>query len=122
MQLSERSGHEAHIMKVLTVLAIVFIPASFTAVRIYYMKSNRSTKKGTKLTLNEQDFLQMGYIDVAGQGGRLVVSAQPGLRLYFAISIPLIVLTLMAYGLVEIAQAKPWRLMGKGLGKRISAV
>ncbi len=33
LELSERSSYEAHVVKTLTVLALVFAPASFVAVR-----------------------------------------------------------------------------------------
>jgi hypothetical protein len=35
VDLSHKSGREAHVVKTLTVLALVFVPASYVAVRLH---------------------------------------------------------------------------------------
>ncbi|KAF5003356.1 hypothetical protein FDECE_10086 [Fusarium decemcellulare] len=79
-QLSEKSEREAHVVKTLTVLALVFVPAGFVA-----------------------DFLQMGYITIS-QEDPMRLAATADLKIYAALAIPLIGVTMLIYGVIEMMQ------------------
>ncbi|KAK1990952.1 hypothetical protein LX36DRAFT_704992 [Colletotrichum falcatum] len=92
--LSEKSGQEAHVLKILTVLALVFAPAGYAA-----------------------DFLQMGYINVADN--EFEVTATAGLQLYAAIALPLVSTTMIIYGFVEYGKR---RMADKTMADKVSCV
>ncbi|KAH7002181.1 hypothetical protein EDB80DRAFT_752508 [Ilyonectria destructans] len=71
--LSKMSSHEAHVVKTLTGLALIFVPASFVA---------------------------MGYVAPAGDGAAGWL-AEPGLKIYAILAIPLIALTMLIYAVIE---------------------
>ncbi|KAH7159766.1 hypothetical protein B0J13DRAFT_616567 [Dactylonectria estremocensis] len=75
--LSKISSQEAQVVKTLTGLALIFVPASYVA-----------------------DFLQMGYVAPAGDG-KAGWSAEPGLKIYATLAIPLIAVTMLIYVVVE---------------------
>ncbi|CAM1500523.1 Fc.00g096850.m01.CDS01 [Cosmosporella sp. VM-42] len=80
VQLADKSSREAHVVKTLTVLALVFVPASYVA-----------------------DFLQMGFITISEETP-LRWSATPDLKIYAILAIPLIATTMLIYGCVEVFQ------------------
>ncbi|RTE79748.1 hypothetical protein BHE90_005787 [Fusarium euwallaceae] len=79
-QLADQSSRETHVVKSLTVLALVFVPASFVA-----------------------DFLQMGFITIT-QEQPMRWEAEAGLKIYAVLAIPLIATTMLIYGCVEVLQ------------------
>ncbi|RFN51776.1 hypothetical protein FIE12Z_3979 [Fusarium flagelliforme] len=74
--LANKSGREAHVLKTLTVLALVFVPAGFVA---------------------------MGFVSLK-QESPMQWSATPDLKIYAILSIPLISLTMLIYAMVELVQ------------------
>ncbi|KAK4197947.1 hypothetical protein QBC40DRAFT_256483 [Triangularia verruculosa] len=80
--LSEQAGRETSVVKTLTVLALVFVPASFVA-----------------------DFLQMGYVTTDPDNARIWRAAQD-LQLYAALAIPLVVLTMGFYIALELRKVR----------------
>jgi len=78
VDLSHKSSHEARVVKVLTVVALIFVPTSFAA-----------------------DFMQMGYISVAETDGFSVIATK-GLWFYAILAIPLVIITLAIYFLSEL--------------------
>ncbi|CAF3524697.1 unnamed protein product [Fusarium graminearum] len=91
--LANKSEREAHILKTLTVLALVFVPAGFVA-----------------------DFLQMGFVSLK-QESPMQWSATPDLKIYAILSIPLISLTMLIYAMVEMVQRlKERKLEANGHG------
>ncbi|RMJ13027.1 hypothetical protein BHE90_001576 [Fusarium euwallaceae] len=81
-QLAEQSSRETHVVKTLTVLALVFVPASFVA-----------------------DFLQMGFISME-QEDPMRWAATADLKIYATLAIPLIGVTMLIYASVEMMQRK----------------
>ncbi|KAI6749335.1 hypothetical protein HG530_015174 [Fusarium avenaceum] len=79
VDLSHKSGREAHVVKTLTVLALVYVPASYVA-----------------------DFLQMGFISIK-QEAPMQWSATADLKIYAVLAIPLITFTMLIYAFVELA-------------------
>jgi hypothetical protein len=77
VNISNKSSHEARVVKILTLIALIFVPTSFVA-----------------------DFLNMGYIHVSESG--FSVSATNGLIFYAVLAVPLIFLTLAVYFLSEL--------------------
>ncbi|KAF5647073.1 hypothetical protein F25303_5246 [Fusarium sp. NRRL 25303] len=77
VRLSDKSSREARVVKTLTVLAMVFVPAAFTA-----------------------DFIQMGFVTIK-QESPMKWSADPDLKIYAILAIPLIAVTMLIYILVE---------------------
>ncbi|KAJ4098276.1 hypothetical protein NW756_002860 [Fusarium oxysporum] len=80
VHLSDKSSREARVVKTLTVLAMVFVPAAFTA-----------------------DFIQMGFVTIT-QESPMKWSADPDLKIYAILAIPLITITMLIYMLVEFVQ------------------
>ncbi|ENH62819.1 hypothetical protein FOC1_g10006283 [Fusarium oxysporum f. sp. cubense race 1] len=76
----DKSSREARVVKTLTVLAMVFVPAAFTA-----------------------DFIQMGFVTIT-QESPMKWSADPDLKIYAILAIPLITITMLIYMLVEFVQ------------------
>ncbi|CAG7560620.1 unnamed protein product [Fusarium equiseti] len=94
--LANKSGREAHVLKTLTVLALVFVPAGFVAVCLLYPLSDLRL-------ICRKDFLQMGFISLK-QESPMQWSATPDLKIYAILSIPLISLTMLIYAMVELVQ------------------
>ncbi|KAH7006596.1 hypothetical protein EDB82DRAFT_544376 [Fusarium venenatum] len=87
--LTNKSGREAHVLKTLTVLALVFVPAGFVA---------------------------MGFVSLK-QESPMQWSVTPDLKIYAILSIPLISLTMLIYAMVEIIQRlKERKLEANGHG------
>lgn len=90
VDLSHKSSHEARVVKVLTVVALIFVPISFVA-----------------------DFLNMGYLKTV-EGGGFSVTATNGLLLFAVLALPLVLLTFVVYGVSELynrreaAKEKGW--------------
>ncbi|KAI9744085.1 MAG: hypothetical protein M1818_002237 [Claussenomyces sp. TS43310] len=84
--LSTKASQEAQVVKVLTVVALIFVPASFAA-----------------------DFLQMGYINVAPDDPGFNVTAEKALWFYAILAIPMILLTLAVYFACEMANKRTAR-------------
>ncbi|EXA34498.1 hypothetical protein FOVG_14477 [Fusarium oxysporum f. sp. pisi HDV247] len=80
VHLSDKSSREARVVKTLTVLAMVFVPAAFTA-----------------------DFIQMGFVTIT-QESPMKWSADPDLKIYAILAMPLITITMLIYMLVEFVQ------------------
>ncbi|KAL9561693.1 hypothetical protein ACKAV7_014249 [Fusarium commune] len=80
VHLSDKSSREARVVKTLTVLAMVFVPAAFTA-----------------------DFIQMGFVTIK-QESPMKWSADPDLKIYAILAIPLIAITMLIYMFVEFVQ------------------
>ncbi|KAL2054284.1 hypothetical protein ABVK25_005425 [Lepraria finkii] len=78
LELSHKAVSEAQSMKAITIVALIYVPASFVA-----------------------DFLQMGYVSTAQQNG-LVVSATKGLWVYAIITAPLVIVTMGIYFAYEL--------------------
>lgn len=114
--LSEKSGHEAHVLKILTVLALIFAPAGYAAVCYFHLLRHFPTSVGFAETIH-QDFLQMGYINVADT--KFEVTTTPGLQLYAIIALPLITTTMIIYGFVEYGKK---RMMNKRMAEKASFV
>ncbi|RSL86678.1 hypothetical protein CDV31_016366 [Fusarium ambrosium] len=81
-KLAEQSSRETHVVKTLTVLALIFVPASFVA-----------------------DFLQMGFVTIASEEP-MRWAATADLKIYATLAIPLITVTMLIYACVEIMQRK----------------
>ncbi|KAK4175246.1 hypothetical protein QBC36DRAFT_27224 [Triangularia setosa] len=82
VQLSRQASQETSVVKTLTVLALVFVPASFVA-----------------------DFLQMGYVTTDPDNVHIWRAAQD-LQLYAALAIPLVALTMGFYLALEMRKAR----------------
>lgn len=94
--LANKSGREAYVLKTLTVLALVFVPAGFVAVCLLYQLSELQL-------ICKKDFLQMGYVSLK-EGNIRHWSATADLKIYGMLSIPLISLTMLIYATVEMVQ------------------
>ncbi|RSL49588.1 hypothetical protein CEP54_012364 [Fusarium duplospermum] len=79
-KLAEQSSRETRIVKTLTVLALIFVPASFVA-----------------------DFLQMGFVKIAEENP-MRWAATADLKIYAILALPLIGVTMLIYGCVEMVQ------------------
>lgn len=102
LSLSRQSVREARSMKAVTVMALIYVPASFAAVRIQSLMLRSMAAQLQRLTRSSpQEFLQMGYVSVE-KGEGFIVSATKGLWIYSAIAVPLVVLTMGAYLCFEI--------------------
>lgn len=66
-KMSSRTILEARTMRIIAFMTLVFLPPTFIA-----------------------GFLQMGYLDIESEGGRFVINTEPGLSLYFAITLPVV--------------------------------
>ncbi|ETS82444.1 hypothetical protein PFICI_04320 [Pestalotiopsis fici W106-1] len=73
-KMTARTIMEARTMRIIAVVTLCFLPPTFIA-----------------------GFLDMGYIKVASGGGQLLVNAEPGLLLYTAITIPVVLVILGGY-------------------------
>ena len=73
VELSRKSAYEARVVKLLSVVAVIFLPASFAA-----------------------DFLQMGYVFVTEEG-RFKIHATANLWLFAIFAFPLLVMTVSIY-------------------------
>ncbi|OAP54308.1 hypothetical protein AYL99_11409 [Fonsecaea erecta] len=78
VELTSKSSHEARIVKVLTIVALIYVPASFAA-----------------------DFLQMGYVSV-DQDRNFHIVASMDVWLWVIIAFPLIVLALSVLLVCEV--------------------
>ncbi len=118
LEMSKQSGYEAHVVKMLTVLALLYVPASFASVRWnpFLFEGLREAPQSPPFyrwigdmakTERVQEFLQMGFVSIDNESFR--VEATAGLKLYFALAVPLIVLTMCVYGLVETAKRRSIR-------------
>ncbi|XEU94918.1 hypothetical protein FSHL1_000202 [Fusarium sambucinum] len=76
-RLADLSGRDARVVKTLTVLALIFVPASFVA-----------------------DFLQMGFISIARESP-MKWKADTDLKIYAILALPLITTTMLVYVFVE---------------------
>lgn len=103
--LSQQAVSEAQSMRAITIVALVYVPASFVAVRAALFEAFKSSY--TTLTTRGKDFLQMGYVVAAQQSG-LVISATKGLWIYAIITIPLVVITIGIYFVFEFVNGR-WR-------------
>ncbi|CAG1971405.1 unnamed protein product, partial [Fusarium graminearum] len=84
-RLANLSGRDARVVKTLTVLALVFVPASFVAVcrpSCFY------------------DFVQMGFVTIS-QDSPMRWKADSDLKIYAILALPLITITMLVYGCVE---------------------
>ncbi|MCJ1357728.1 MAG: hypothetical protein MMC33_007724 [Icmadophila ericetorum] len=99
LNLSKKSVADNKAVKVITVVALIFVPASYVA-----------------------DFLQMGYVTVAQTSGLSVAVAQ-GFWLYMSITMPLIVVTMGIYLGAELIQRRAIRRENamKDLSSKISS-
>jgi len=84
MAMNQKSIREAQTMKTITLVALVYLPASFTAT-----------------------FLSMGFVHVTTLGGVMGVSVSRDMWFYLAITAPLMVVTFLAWGIWE------WRIRRK---------
>ncbi|KAK3369224.1 hypothetical protein B0T24DRAFT_632148 [Lasiosphaeria ovina] len=92
VELSRASSRETQVLKTLTVLALIFVPASYVA-----------------------DFLQMGFVTLSSDGSGSW-TADPGLQIYAALAFPLITATMAIYGLVEWTNRRRKPSLGDGFG------
>ncbi|KAL3296360.1 magnesium transport protein transmembrane region, partial [Colletotrichum asianum] len=72
--LTAKTVIEAHTMKVIALLTLCFLPPTFVA-----------------------GFLDMGYIDIKSEKGLMRLDFEPGLWLYLAVSLPLVIVIMSAY-------------------------
>ncbi|KXH64867.1 hypothetical protein CNYM01_13998 [Colletotrichum nymphaeae SA-01] len=72
--LTARTVTEAHTMRVIALLTLCFLPPTFVA-----------------------GFLDMGYIDIKSERGMIKLDLKPGVWVYLAISLPLVVVILSTY-------------------------
>lgn len=91
-RMTSRSVLEAHTMRVIALLTLCFLPPTFIAVR---EKMPRG-RIGPNLT-SLKGFLDMGYIDVASTNGHIKFDIHPGLWLYAAIALPLMICIIAGY-------------------------
>lgn len=99
-ELTAQSSRETHVVKTLTVLALIFVPASFVAV------CTSNSCKSQRNTQAEQDFLQMGFVTMASEDP-MRWAATADLKIYATLAIPLIAVTMLIYACVEMMQRKP---------------
>ena len=100
LELSHKAVSEAQSMKAITIVDLVYVPASFVAVRY----DHRSLQFKFTVLANSssyQDFLQMGYVSTAQQNG-LVVSAPKGLWVYAIITAQLMTVKMGIYFAYEL--------------------
>jgi hypothetical protein len=85
VELSRKSAYEARVVKLLGVVAAVYLPASFAA-----------------------DFLQMGYVFTTEEG-QFEIHATANLWLYAIFAIPLLIVTLSIYVIFEMLNRRKAR-------------
>jgi hypothetical protein len=78
MTLNHKTIQEAQTMRTITLVALVYLPASFTA-----------------------SFLGMGYIHIASLSGIMKINVAPEMWFYLAITAPLMVVTFLAWRMWE---------------------
>lgn len=78
VELSRKSGYEARVLKLLSVVAVIFLPASLAA-----------------------DFLQMGYVFVTEENN-FKIHATADLWLYAIFAVPLLIVTMSIYVVFEL--------------------
>ncbi|RFU26624.1 hypothetical protein B7463_g9721, partial [Scytalidium lignicola] len=78
MALTHKTIQEAQSMRTITVIALVYLPASFTA-----------------------SLMSMGYIHVDSLSGIMKLGAMPEMWVYLAITLPLMVFTFLIWGIWE---------------------
>jgi hypothetical protein len=117
----ETTSRETHVLKSLTVIALVYIPASFTAVWTFggdipVAPTRHATVPHETLTrclpcccFGKQDLLQMGYIDVEQGEHGLHIQAKGGLQVYGFIALPLVAVTMALYAFSEFMQRRTLR-------------
>ena len=106
-QQAKKSGIDAVVMKIITVIAVIYLPATFVAVRVCHFPADTSsilTEPQTFFSSNVVKYLDndSGNNSNSNAGG----TAQPpeqlstlALERFFEISIPMMLLTLgLAYG------------------------
>ena len=102
-ELARKSAHEARVVKILTIVAIIFVPASFAAVCFVVIKDlSASTDKF-------KDFMQMGYLSV-GRLAPFTVIGTADLWLWAVLAFPLIFVTLIIYIMCEILSRRAARV------------
>jgi hypothetical protein len=101
-ELSRKSAHEARVVKILTIVAIIFVPASFAAV--WFIVS----KDLSVATDRFKDFMQMGYLSI-DQLVPFTVIAKVDLWLWAVLSFPLIFVTLIIYATCEVLSRRAAR-------------
>jgi len=104
--LSHNAGQEARIVKVLSILAVIFVPASFAAVSTPFQCLYATSLESSKLTWRyPQDFMNMGFIKVSQTEG-FEISADKGLWLFAILAIPLVIITVAIYALFEFSNRR----------------
>ncbi|KAH8602314.1 hypothetical protein B0O99DRAFT_708077 [Bisporella sp. PMI_857] len=79
MSMNEKTICEAQTMRTITILALIYLPASFTAT-----------------------FLDMGYIHVTSLSGIMRIRVDQDMWFYLAITVPLMVVTILSWRLWEL--------------------
>lgn len=95
-EMAAKSRREAASMHAITIWTLIFLPGTFVAVRLW----SRPLYIGNiVLTISTQTFFSSGILDFSGKikfGGWS--TSWIGLQLFFAISLPIMILTLAGWG------------------------
>jgi hypothetical protein len=78
MALNQKTIQEARTMRTITLVALVYLPASFTAT-----------------------FLAMGYVHIESLSGVMKINVAPEMWFYLAVTAPLMVVTFLVWGMWE---------------------
>jgi len=90
MALNHKAIRETQTMRIITLVALIYLPASFTAT-----------------------FLSMGFIHVESLSGVMRLNVSQDMWFYLAITAPLMVATLLTWGLWELKNRRRARILLK---------
>jgi hypothetical protein len=96
LTLTQKTIQEARTMKTITFIALIYLPASFTSVRKFFYDL-RECEMLTEI----QTFLSMGFVHVESLEGVMRLSVSNDMLFYIAITLPLMVATLLGWWLWE---------------------
>ena len=97
LTLTQETIQEARTMKTITFIALIYLPASFTSVPKFFHHYLSQCKTLTGI----QTFLSMGFVHVESLEGVMRLSVSKDMLFYVAITIPLMVATLLGWWLWE---------------------
>jgi hypothetical protein len=97
LTLTQKTIQEARTMKTITFIALIYLPASFTSVRKFFYRHPHECEMLTEI----QTFLSMGFVHVESLEGVMRLSVSNDMLFYIAITLPLMVATLLGWWLWE---------------------
>ena len=96
MALNHKTIQEAQTMRTITLIALIYLPASFTAT-----------------------FLAMGYVHVESLSGLMKINVAPEMWFYLAITAPLMVATFLAWWGWDLWVRRRVRMRNRSLEERM---